>query len=138
VNVYLPKDRVTNNHQGYGFVEYRAEEDADYVRSTMAANLDRTSGSIISRCRMKHTKAYTNSRPLGGPAPRAAMCAYLALPTIQLAVHVALRVLQLEGSGWQHCVARASTCACSVMIPCACGMCNSMLYVAGRPGCCCG
>jgi hypothetical protein len=31
VNVYLPKDRVTNNHQGYGFVEYRAEEDADYV-----------------------------------------------------------------------------------------------------------
>mmetsp|Transcript_41865 Transcript_41865/g.125293 ORF Transcript_41865/g.125293 Transcript_41865/m.125293 type:complete len:88 (+) Transcript_41865:1425-1688(+) len=32
VNVYLPKDRVTNNHQGYGFVEFRAEEDADYVR----------------------------------------------------------------------------------------------------------
>jgi RNA recognition motif-containing protein len=31
VNVYLPKDRVTNNHQGYGFVEFRAEEDADYV-----------------------------------------------------------------------------------------------------------
>eukprot|EP00775_Hariotina_reticulata_P013299 gene13299-13428_t len=31
VNVYLPKDRVTNNHQGYGFVEYRAEEDADYA-----------------------------------------------------------------------------------------------------------
>lgn len=34
VNVYLPKDRVTNNHQGYGFVEYRAEEDADYVSTT--------------------------------------------------------------------------------------------------------
>ena len=32
VNVYLPKDRVTNNHQGYGFVEFRTEEDADYVR----------------------------------------------------------------------------------------------------------
>lgn len=31
VNVYMPKDRVTNNHQGYGFVEYRGEEDADYV-----------------------------------------------------------------------------------------------------------
>lgn len=31
VNVYLPKDRVTNNHQGYGFVEFRTEEDADYV-----------------------------------------------------------------------------------------------------------
>ena len=32
VNVYLPKDRVTGIHQGYGFVEYRTEEDADYVR----------------------------------------------------------------------------------------------------------
>jgi hypothetical protein len=31
VNVYLPKDRVTNAHQGYGFVEFRSEEDADYV-----------------------------------------------------------------------------------------------------------
>lgn len=32
VNVYMPKDRVTGMHQGYGFVEYRTEEDADYVR----------------------------------------------------------------------------------------------------------
>ena len=31
VNVYLPKDRVTNQHQQYGFVEFRSEEDADYV-----------------------------------------------------------------------------------------------------------
>ena len=30
-NVYLPKDRVTNQHMGYGFVEFRSEEDADYV-----------------------------------------------------------------------------------------------------------
>ena len=30
-NVYVPKDRVTSSHQGYGFVEYRNEEDADYV-----------------------------------------------------------------------------------------------------------
>jgi RNA recognition motif-containing protein len=33
VNVYVPKDRVTNLHQGYGFVEFRSEEDADYVRT---------------------------------------------------------------------------------------------------------
>ncbi|CAI5515960.1 unnamed protein product [Closterium sp. Naga37s-1] len=32
VNVYVPKDRVTGQHQGYGFVEFRSEEDADYVR----------------------------------------------------------------------------------------------------------
>lgn len=31
VNVYVPKDRVTNSHQGYGFVEFRSEEDADYA-----------------------------------------------------------------------------------------------------------
>ncbi len=31
MNVYLPKDRVTNQHQGYGFVEFKSEEDADYV-----------------------------------------------------------------------------------------------------------
>ncbi|KAK4730674.1 hypothetical protein R3W88_023662 [Solanum pinnatisectum] len=31
VNVYVPKDRVTNAHQGYGFVEFRSEEDADYA-----------------------------------------------------------------------------------------------------------
>ncbi|KAL6772318.1 hypothetical protein ACKKBG_A29765 [Auxenochlorella protothecoides x Auxenochlorella symbiontica] len=30
VNVYMPKDRVTNLHQSYGFVEFRSEEDADY------------------------------------------------------------------------------------------------------------
>ncbi|PRQ33756.1 putative nucleotide-binding alpha-beta plait domain-containing protein [Rosa chinensis] len=33
VNVYVPKDRVTNLHQGYGFVEFRSEEDADYISS---------------------------------------------------------------------------------------------------------
>ena len=30
VNVFLPKDRLTATHQGYGFVEYATEEDADY------------------------------------------------------------------------------------------------------------
>mmetsp|Transcript_18595 Transcript_18595/g.25781 ORF Transcript_18595/g.25781 Transcript_18595/m.25781 type:complete len:436 (+) Transcript_18595:35-1342(+) len=31
VNMYVPKDRVTSQHQGYGFVEFRSEEDADYA-----------------------------------------------------------------------------------------------------------
>ncbi|KAI3451722.1 hypothetical protein Pfo_008387 [Paulownia fortunei] len=30
-NVYVPGDPVTNAHQGYGFVEFRSEEDADYA-----------------------------------------------------------------------------------------------------------
>ncbi|KAJ3311470.1 Splicing factor 3B subunit 4 [Blyttiomyces sp. JEL0837] len=35
VNVNLPKDRVTQSHQGFGFVEYVTEEDADYAIKIM-------------------------------------------------------------------------------------------------------
>jgi hypothetical protein len=35
VNVHLPKDRVTQTHQGYGFVEFISEEDADYAAKIM-------------------------------------------------------------------------------------------------------
>ena len=30
VNVHMPKDRISQSHQGYGFVEFLGEEDADY------------------------------------------------------------------------------------------------------------
>ena len=30
-SVFMPKDRVSMNHQGYGFVEFLTEDDADYV-----------------------------------------------------------------------------------------------------------
>jgi splicing factor 3B subunit 4 len=35
VNVHLPKDRVTQTHQGYGFVEFQTEEDAEYSAKIM-------------------------------------------------------------------------------------------------------
>lgn len=35
VNVHLPKDRVTQLHQGFGFVEFISEEDADYASKIM-------------------------------------------------------------------------------------------------------
>lgn len=35
VNVHLPKDRVTQTHQGFGFVEFVSEEDADYAALVM-------------------------------------------------------------------------------------------------------
>ena len=34
-NVHLPRDKVTGSHQGYGFVEFRSEEDADYAPETI-------------------------------------------------------------------------------------------------------
>jgi splicing factor 3B subunit 4 len=35
VSVHLPKDRVSQTHQGYGFVEFQTEEDADYAMKIM-------------------------------------------------------------------------------------------------------
>eukprot|EP00928_Gymnodinium_smaydae_P027777 TRINITY_DN2136_c0_g1_i2.p1 TRINITY_DN2136_c0_g1~~TRINITY_DN2136_c0_g1_i2.p1 ORF type:complete len:279 (+),score=68.39 TRINITY_DN2136_c0_g1_i2:97-837(+) len=46
-NVHMPKDKITNTHQGYGFVEFKNEEDADYAIKIM--NMIRLFGKPI-RC----------------------------------------------------------------------------------------
>lgn len=67
VNVYLPKDRVTNQHQGYGFVEFRTEDDADYV-SPCCGDVQREWLSTYSLCNhllaasmpaVPHTSSFT-------------------------------------------------------------------------------
>jgi len=35
VNVHIPRDKVTGSHSGFGFVEFRSEEDADYAIKIM-------------------------------------------------------------------------------------------------------
>jgi len=35
VNVHVPKDKLTQQHMGYGFVEFSLEEDADYAMKIM-------------------------------------------------------------------------------------------------------
>ncbi|KAJ1908703.1 Spliceosome-associated protein 49 [Tieghemiomyces parasiticus] len=35
VSLHLPKDRITGQHQGYGFCEFVSEEDADYATKIM-------------------------------------------------------------------------------------------------------
>jgi splicing factor 3B subunit 4 len=35
VHVHIPRDRISQLHQGYGFVELRSEEDADYSTKIM-------------------------------------------------------------------------------------------------------
>jgi RNA recognition motif-containing protein len=34
-NIHLPKDRISNAHQGFGFCEFLSEEDADYAVKIM-------------------------------------------------------------------------------------------------------
>lgn len=34
-NVHLPKDRVSQSHQGYGFVEFLSEDEAEYAAKIM-------------------------------------------------------------------------------------------------------
>jgi splicing factor 3B subunit 4 len=40
-NIYVPKDRVTNKHKGHAFVEFKGEEDADYVRIAEPSTLSK-------------------------------------------------------------------------------------------------
>ncbi len=35
VNVHMPRDRITQMHQSYGFVEFMGEDDADYAIKIM-------------------------------------------------------------------------------------------------------
>ncbi|ORY46781.1 splicing factor 3b [Rhizoclosmatium globosum] len=35
VNIHLPKDRVTQSHQGFGFAEFQTEDDAEYAIKIM-------------------------------------------------------------------------------------------------------
>jgi hypothetical protein len=34
-SVNMPKDRITGTHQGFGFIEFMSEEDADYAIKIM-------------------------------------------------------------------------------------------------------
>eukprot|EP00126_Sphaerothecum_destruens_P007235 Sdes_comp19751_c0_seq1m11782 len=35
LHIHLPKDRISQSHQGYGFVEFQSEQDADYALKIM-------------------------------------------------------------------------------------------------------
>ncbi|KAE8099056.1 hypothetical protein FH972_017067 [Carpinus fangiana] len=54
VNVYVPWDRVKNLHQGYGFVEFRKKEDADYAIKGL--NLIKLYGKPIRVCKASQDK----------------------------------------------------------------------------------
>lgn len=38
-NVHMPKDKITGVHQGFGFVEFRSEDDAEYAIKVGAVRL---------------------------------------------------------------------------------------------------
>jgi splicing factor 3B subunit 4 len=57
VNVHIPRDRITQTHQGYGFVEFMSEEDADYAIKIM--NMIKLYGKPI-----RVNKAASNTKSL--------------------------------------------------------------------------
>lgn len=60
VNVHLPKDRVTQNHQGYGFVEFLSEEEAEYAARIM--NQVRLYGKPIRVNKVRYFLVYLSLR----------------------------------------------------------------------------
>ncbi|KAK4622030.1 Spliceosome-associated protein 49 [Fulvia fulva] len=66
INVHLPKDRVTQSHQGYGFVEFGSEDDADYACKIM--NQIRLWGKPIRVNKASADKRSGENGGLGGGA----------------------------------------------------------------------
>ncbi len=60
VTVHMPKDRITQNHMGYGFVEFMSEEDADYAIKIM--NMIKLYGKPI---RVNKASAHQKSLDIG-------------------------------------------------------------------------
>ena len=40
VNVHVPKDKLTQQHMGFGFVEFKTEQDAEYAIKVRAVIAD--------------------------------------------------------------------------------------------------
>jgi len=58
VNVFMPKDKITGKYVGYGFVEYRGEDDADYALKVM--NMIKVYGKPIKVNKTMQDKRTTN------------------------------------------------------------------------------
>ncbi len=46
-SVHMPKDKVTGKHQGYGFVEFKGEDDADYAIKVLPRQCSLPSGRCL-------------------------------------------------------------------------------------------
>ena len=57
VYVHIPKDRVTNQHSGFGFVEFKNEVDADYASKVLGGVKVHGKGLRINRAngQRRHT-----------------------------------------------------------------------------------
>ena len=61
VHIHIPRDRISQAHQGYGFVEFQGEADADYASKVM--NQVRLHGKPI---RVNRATVGANERRAGG------------------------------------------------------------------------
>ena len=56
MNVHMPRDRITQLHQNYGFVEFMGEDDADYAIKIM--NMIKIYGKPIRVNKVKIVRWY--------------------------------------------------------------------------------
>ena len=90
VNVHMPRERITQLHQNYGFVEFMGEDDADYAIKIMnmikiygkPIRVNKVTGLIIVSIRvvcdnytldLNHTKINIISLSRLHPTPRTLM-----------------------------------------------------------------
>ena len=82
VNVHIPKDKLTQMHMGFGFVEFKSEEDAQYAIKVL--NMIKLFGKPI-RMNQVHRARRPPRRPRGDAVPRAPTtphrCIIYPLPT---------------------------------------------------------
>ena len=67
-NVFIPKDRVTGQHSGFGFVEFRSPEDVDYAVQIM--NAIRVFGRSIRVNKSSNSKHQVRPGPRARDAPK--------------------------------------------------------------------
>ena len=85
VNVHVPKDKLTQQHMGFGFVEFRSEDDAQYaIKVSRASRPARQSGCRGERAEVRaRTPARAKSRAAAA-SPRGAARALQVLNMIKI------------------------------------------------------
>jgi RNA recognition motif-containing protein len=81
VNVHIPRDKLTKEHNGYGFVEFKTEQDADYAIRIM--NLIKLYGKPLRLNKVLVCRSLSLSS-----SQRALLCSLIHFHSISLSLTV--------------------------------------------------